>query len=877
MPVRFAPRKVVLLGRPLGVNPFNPAFKHRALVRLFNPGMPKRDHTIRILLNASNFNFSHARSDGLDVRISLGDGVTELGHSPKARSGFYRPLWLSGSSIGALSVTVPWIPDGVSFLYLQYGNPAATDSSDQLHTFKSPVPPSDLILVNAGKIGSKPYLQAQTHIIETLDNKCLQYFGAFSGNSGADGQLWQWVSTDYQSNVNWPQNITFTKLIQPSAGNSVEPLGNACVRANGDIYQVIGYGTNAQVPLNTEPIYVVKRDAVGGGISNPIGTNPLPNPQFAGSLQLNFGAMIEQANGDLWLFMMGTRPTENPGGGGLSPGGGQWSIYIFVCASGADPTNGNNWGLLGGSFTTATVVHGGGLPLTGTVQATNGSTAIVGTGTQFTRQFYQSGYIWITDGAGNNAYQISGAAPADDTHLTLAANYTGPGGSGLAYGLGMSANEYGVAQDASGNIAISFWNNAAGTGVGPVYQTYSRSRIAGVPQWTTPTFLTVPNANLATGNQTDMFLDPNGFLLHSRTRDTANMTIYTSCDWANPAGADPTWQLPLKWNLVIPVDPSIGDSGVSTVSNLRLGVNANLMQSTMYYAPGGSITNTTGNGVSPIVVTAPFSAIANGQSIFIASVLGNTNANGTWTVTRIDDNTFSLNGSTGNGAYISGGTWSITGGVQRNIALITCDLLALVNQNQFLENWDSNSFATNAWTFHTNEALVNTQLLNGRSFEALGTTSPSLEKDGVVRSGAAQTAMSLWFYTTAGNPAFAISRFGERYVWLSGAAPYVPKFFDGSTSANTFPTGITVSANAWHHLKLAIDFATAHDANKLTLQATIDGIWLGQGVLVSVSNQLDLYATDFITSATCYVGDIATEPWSDSEPLITVGAEETFK
>ncbi len=73
----------------------------------------------------------------------------------------------------------------------------------------------------------------------------------------------------------------------------------------------------------------------------------------------------------------------------------------------------------------------------------------------------------------------------------------------------------------------------------------------------------------------------------------------------------------------------------------------------------GSITGAT--NASPIVITSANHGLTTGQRVTITGVGGNTNANGTWTITVIDANTFSLNGSTGNSAYTSGGTWNTTG------------------------------------------------------------------------------------------------------------------------------------------------------------------------------------------------------------------------
>lgn len=68
----------------------------------------------------------------------------------------------------------------------------------------------------------------------------------------------------------------------------------------------------------------------------------------------------------------------------------------------------------------------------------------------------------------------------------------------------------------------------------------------------------------------------------------------------------------------------------------------------------GTITGAT--NASPIVVTITAHGYETGDQATISGVLGNTAANGNWTITVINANTFSLNGSTGNGSYTSGGT-----------------------------------------------------------------------------------------------------------------------------------------------------------------------------------------------------------------------------
>ncbi len=65
----------------------------------------------------------------------------------------------------------------------------------------------------------------------------------------------------------------------------------------------------------------------------------------------------------------------------------------------------------------------------------------------------------------------------------------------------------------------------------------------------------------------------------------------------------------------------------------------------------GAITGAT--KASPIVITSVNNGLVTGQQVVISGVLGNTNANGIFTVTVVDANHFKLNGSVGNGVYVA--------------------------------------------------------------------------------------------------------------------------------------------------------------------------------------------------------------------------------
>ncbi len=63
---------------------------------------------------------------------------------------------------------------------------------------------------------------------------------------------------------------------------------------------------------------------------------------------------------------------------------------------------------------------------------------------------------------------------------------------------------------------------------------------------------------------------------------------------------------------------------------------------------------------SPILVTSTAHGLQTGDTVTIAGAVGNTAANGTWFLVRVNDNQFKLQGSHGNGAYTGGGTWTVS-------------------------------------------------------------------------------------------------------------------------------------------------------------------------------------------------------------------------
>lgn len=104
------------------------------------------------------------------------------------------------------------------------------------------------------------------------------------------------------------------------------------------------------------------------------------------------------------------------------------------------------------------------------------------------------------------------------------------------------------------------------------------------------------------------------------------------------------------------------------------------------YGPTGLMNNGTGSGTakdsgslsgatnaSPIVITSAGHGLTTGTRLTVSGVLGNTAANGDFTITAVDSNTFSLDGSTGNASYTSGGSWHVAGLYTFTLSVIAAD------------------------------------------------------------------------------------------------------------------------------------------------------------------------------------------------------------
>lgn len=91
-----------------------------------------------------------------------------------------------------------------------------------------------------------------------------------------------------------------------------------------------------------------------------------------------------------------------------------------------------------------------------------------------------------------------------------------------------------------------------------------------------------------------------------------------------------------------------------------------VVNGTVAEAEGANITNVTGS--SPLRVWSSAHGMSTGGYLTVEDVGGETGANGTFSITRIDADSFTLDGSSTVASYTSGGNWNTTGAYTASIA-----------------------------------------------------------------------------------------------------------------------------------------------------------------------------------------------------------------
>jgi hypothetical protein len=111
------------------------------------------------------------------------------------------------------------------------------------------------------------------------------------------------------------------------------------------------------------------------------------------------------------------------------------------------------------------------------------------------------------------------------------------------------------------------------------------------------------------------------------------------------------------WEALVESDPRTGRARASISSNS----NSFTIPSDVYQLNQVWDMKTTAKSVeaasnaSPIVITSTAHGFTDADILHVSGVTGNTAANGTWEMDATDDDNFKLLGSTGDGAWVSGG------------------------------------------------------------------------------------------------------------------------------------------------------------------------------------------------------------------------------
>lgn len=122
----LVPLLVAAASAPAAAQSDAPAgWAYRRIVAVNNTGANLTGYQVRIDLTTANFNFAHARADGGDLRVTLGEEDRPL------------PFWVErwSQDSARVWVRVPWLAPGQTALRLYYGNPAAGDAADGFATF----------------------------------------------------------------------------------------------------------------------------------------------------------------------------------------------------------------------------------------------------------------------------------------------------------------------------------------------------------------------------------------------------------------------------------------------------------------------------------------------------------------------------------------------------------------------------------------------------------------------------------------------------------------------------------------------------------------------------------------------------------------------
>ncbi|WP_374210647.1 beta strand repeat-containing protein [Dermatobacter hominis] len=332
----------------------------------------------------------------------------------------------------------------------------------------------------------------------------------------------------------------------------------------------------------------------------------------------------------------------------------------------ANYTSGGRW--YGGPVVLSTTVPHGltvGSTITGvTIASLGGNTAANGTNRSLT--VLDANRLQVNGVVGNNTYTSGGGYYNIVATYETATPHKFVTGQAITIGGGatLSGNRTATVVDAT-HFTIGVNTTSATIALGNVvsrYTTITTSAAHNIPNGATATFAGVTGNTAANGAKAVTVLDPTH--LQTTTAATGDYTgggTYTSApiiiETATPSGlTNPRIQVQdVRGNTA-----ANGTWSTTTVDATHLLLNTSVANGAYtggghYGSPSGTILNGATNASPIVVATTGPHGLLTGSVINIAGALGNTAANGTWTVTAVDATHVALNGSTGNGNYTSGG------------------------------------------------------------------------------------------------------------------------------------------------------------------------------------------------------------------------------
>lgn len=195
-----------------------------------------------------------------------------------------------------------------------------------------------------------------------------------------------------------------------------------------------------------------------------------------------------------------------------------------------------------------------------------------------------------------------------------------------------------------------------------------------------------------------------------------------------------------------PYLPQNGNTAITLAKSATSG--AGITISSAYTKSATAMAN---NGSGAIRVTSAAHGYKTGDRVDITGTVGTTEANGTWTITRVNANAFDLNGSTFANAWSSGGT-------------ITPHIFEATDLGRLIRIQDSSTWGYAKITAYTSAVSVTADVLSN-----FGATTAS----GNWRLG---------LYSTGGGYPSCVTFYEGRLFW--GGCPLTPTRVDGSMSSN---------------------------------------------------------------------------------------------